>query len=110
MSQTIKKRSVEIAGHRTSLTLEEAFWRALKRFAAKDRVSVNKLIERIDRERQGNLSSAARVYVLERLEAAAGPAAEPAAGPAAEPETARAASRPATRPSATAVNRPLPDR
>ncbi len=106
MSQMIKKRSVEIAGHRTSLTLEEAFWRALKRFAAKDRISVNKLIERIDRERQGNLSSAARVYVLERLEAAAGPAPEPAA----EPETARAASRPATRPSATAVNRPLPDR
>jgi predicted DNA-binding ribbon-helix-helix protein len=98
VSQTIKKRSVEIAGHRTSLTLEEAFWRALKRLAAKDRVSINKLIERIDRERQGNLSSAVRVYLLERLEAAA------------EPETARAASRPATRPSATAVSRPLPDR
>ncbi len=73
MSQTIKKRSVEIAGHRTSLTLEAAFWRALKRLATRDRVSVNKLIERIDRDRQGNLSSAVRVYVLERLEAEAGP-------------------------------------
>ena len=71
MSQTIKKRSVEIAGHRTSLTLEAAFWHALKRLAAQDRISINKLIERIDRDRQGNLSSAVRVYVLERLEAEA---------------------------------------
>ncbi len=68
MSGTVKKRSVKIAGHRTSLSLEEAFWRALKRIAAQDGVSINRLIERIDRERAGNLSSAVRVYVLERLE------------------------------------------
>ncbi len=68
MSGTVKKRSVEIAGHRTSLSLEEAFWRALKRIAARDGVSINRLIERIDRERAGNLSSAVRIYVLERLE------------------------------------------
>jgi len=72
MSQAVEKRSVEIAGHRTSLSLEEAFWRALKRLAAKDGVSRNKLIEDIDRDRQGNLSSAVRVYVLERIEAEAG--------------------------------------
>ncbi len=71
MSGTIKKRSVEIAGHRTSLSLEEAFWRALKRIAAQDGVSINRLIARIDRERAGNLSSAVRVYVLERIEAEA---------------------------------------
>ncbi len=71
MSGTVKKRSVEIAGHRTSLSLEEAFWRALKRIAARDGVSINRLIERIDRERAGNLSSAVRIYVLERLEAEA---------------------------------------
>ncbi len=71
MSGTVKKRSVEIAGHRTSLSLEEAFWRALKRIAAQDGVSINRLIERIDRERAGNLSSAVRIYVLERLEAEA---------------------------------------
>ena len=69
MNQGIQKRSVEIAGHRTSLTLEAAFWRALKRLAAQDRMSINKLVERIDRNRQGNLSSAVRVYILERLEA-----------------------------------------
>ncbi len=68
MSGTVKKRSGEIAGHRTSLSLEEAFWRALKRIAARDGVSINSLIERIDRERAGNLSSAVRIYVLERLE------------------------------------------
>ncbi len=68
MSGTVKKRSVEIAGHRTSLSLEQAFWRALKRIAARDGVSINTLIERIDRERAGNLSSAVRIYVLERLE------------------------------------------
>jgi len=71
VNQAIKKRSVEIAGHRTSLTLEAAFWRALKRLAAQDRISINKLVERIDRNRQGNLSSAVRVYILERLEAEA---------------------------------------
>ncbi len=71
MSGTVKKRSVEIAGHRTSLSLEEAFWRALKRIAAQDGVSINSLIERIDRERAGNLSSAVRIYVLERIEAEA---------------------------------------
>ena len=71
VSGTVKKRSVEIAGHRTSLSLEQAFWRALKRIAARDGVSINKLIEQIDRERAGNLSSAVRVYVLERLEAEA---------------------------------------
>ncbi len=68
MSQPVKKRSVEIAGHRTSLSLEQAFWQALKRIAAQDGVSINRLIERIDRERAGNLSSAVRIYVLERIE------------------------------------------
>jgi len=72
VDQTVKKHSIVIAGHRTSLTLEEAFWRVLKRLAAHDGISINKLIERIDRERQGNLSSAVRVHVLERLEAEAG--------------------------------------
>ena len=71
MSGTVKKRAVEIAGHRTSLSLEEAFWRALKRIAAQDGVSINRLIERIDRDRAGNRSSAVRIYVLERIEAEA---------------------------------------
>lgn len=67
MSQAIRKRSVTIAGHKTSLSLEEAFWRELKVIAGADGTSVNALIEGIDRERGGNLSSAVRVFVLERV-------------------------------------------
>ena len=65
----ISKRSVLIAGHATSVSLEEAFWRALKGIARGRGLSVNALITEIDRNRPGgqpaNLSSAIRVYVLE---------------------------------------------
>lgn len=64
----IRKRSVVVAGHATSVSLEEAFWRALANIAAAEGVSVNALVTRIDRARGtdgGNLSSAIRVYVLE---------------------------------------------
>ena len=67
----IRKRSVVIAGHATSVSLEEAFWRALKKIAHGRRQSVNALISEIDRERpndlSSNLSSAIRVFVLENL-------------------------------------------
>ena len=65
----IKKRSVTLAGHRTSLSLEEAFWRALKEAARREGISIDALVERIDRDRRGNLSSAVRVYLLERARA-----------------------------------------
>ncbi len=65
----IRKRSVVLAGHRTSVSLEDAFWRALKRIARADGQSLNALIAAVDREREGNLSSALRVHVLGRLEA-----------------------------------------
>ena len=61
-----RKRSVTIAGHRTSLSLEEPFWQALKDQARAEGLSAAALIERIDRERTTNLSSALRVYLLER--------------------------------------------
>jgi predicted DNA-binding ribbon-helix-helix protein len=64
----VRKRSVTIAGHRTSFSLEEAFWRALKDQARAEGLSLAALIEKIDRDRQGNLSSAVRVYLLERLQ------------------------------------------
>lgn len=69
MGQTVRKRSVTVAGHRTSFSIEEAFWRRLKAFATADGISLNALIERIDEGRDGNLSSAVRVYVLERVAA-----------------------------------------
>lgn len=60
----VRKRSVMIAGHPTSVTLEEPFWEALKELALVEGVSVNALIERVDASRTGNLSSALRVFVL----------------------------------------------
>ncbi|MEM7170714.1 MAG: ribbon-helix-helix domain-containing protein [Pseudomonadota bacterium] len=64
MDQTIKKHSVTIAGHKTSLSLEAAFWQALREEAKRRRQSLNGLIEEIDRNREGNLSSAVRVFLL----------------------------------------------
>ena len=61
-----RKRSVTIAGHRTSLSLEEPFWQALKDQARAEGLSTAALIERIDRDRTTNLSSAVRVYLLAR--------------------------------------------
>ncbi len=67
MPATLRKRSVVVAGHRTSVSLETAFWAALKELAAQRGVSVNRLIADIDRTRTGNLSSAIRVFVLEGI-------------------------------------------
>ena len=65
----VVKRSLAIAGHRTSVSLEEAFWRRLRRIAAARGLSVNALAAAIDASRgEANLSSAIRVYVLERGE------------------------------------------
>lgn len=59
------KRSLVIAGHRTSVSLEAAFWEALRQLAAARGLSVQALVGRIDAERGGqNLSSAIRVFVL----------------------------------------------
>lgn len=60
----IKKRSVVLAGHRTSVSLENAFWEALRDMAVEAGISVNALVSRIDAERSGNLSSAIRTHVL----------------------------------------------
>ncbi len=60
----LRKRSVVIAGHRTSVSLENAFWRELRAIADARGVSVSRLITEIDRARDGNLSSAIRVYIL----------------------------------------------
>jgi predicted DNA-binding ribbon-helix-helix protein len=62
----IVKRSVRIAGHATSISLEPAFWNALREIAARREVSVTALLSAIDAERGGNLSSAIRLFVLER--------------------------------------------
>lgn len=64
----VVKRSMTIAGHSTSLSLEEAFWTRLKELACQREISVQKLVGAIDAERQeANLSSAVRVYILEQI-------------------------------------------
>lgn len=63
----MRKRSVVIAGHRTSVSIEPPFWDALKDIAGLRGVSLNRLITEIDETREANLSSAIRVYVLARL-------------------------------------------
>ena len=60
------KRSLTISGHRTSVSLEDAFWRQVEILAAKRAQSMSALIAQIDAARgQANLSSAIRVFVLE---------------------------------------------
>jgi predicted DNA-binding ribbon-helix-helix protein len=62
------KRSFTIGGHRTSISLENAFWDALKAAAAEEGVPVSRLIARIDADRAGcGLSSAIRVWLLARF-------------------------------------------
>ncbi len=62
-----KKRSLTIAGHRTSITLEDAFWRELKGAAAEREVSVTALVSAIDASRApASLSAAIRVFLLTR--------------------------------------------
>jgi len=71
MSGAIRKRSVQIGGHATSVSLEEAFWAALSELAASRGLSVNRLVAEIDRTRTpdaANLSSAIRVYILTELQ------------------------------------------
>jgi len=65
----IRKRSVMIAGHATSVSLEPEFWAALKSLAADRQVSLARLITEIDAGRTGGLSSALRVFVLRSLQA-----------------------------------------
>ena len=61
------KRSIRIAQHNTSISLEPEFWSALKEIADQDRVTLAQLVAKVDASRDGNLSSALRLFVLRRL-------------------------------------------
>ena len=66
MKSLILKRSIMIAGKKTSVSLEDEFWQALKQIAAGFDMPMAKLVHRIDTRREyGNLSSALRLFVLE---------------------------------------------
>ena len=65
MKSLVIKRSIVVAGHKTSVSLEDAFWKALKEIAGGRDVTLSDLVATIDAARQQrNLSSAIRLFVL----------------------------------------------
>jgi predicted DNA-binding ribbon-helix-helix protein len=65
MKSLVVKRSVVVAGHKTSVSLEDAFWKSVKEIAGYRHVTLSALLLAIDSERRhGNLSSAIRLFVL----------------------------------------------
>ena len=68
MKSSILKRSIIIDGHKTSVSLEDAFWSDLRDIAYNQQTTLSKLVTQIDGTRQqGNLSSAIRLFVLEHI-------------------------------------------
>jgi predicted DNA-binding ribbon-helix-helix protein len=66
MKSPVVKRSIVIAGHKTSVSLEDAFWKGLKEIAGTRDITLSELVALIDSERRhGNLSSAIRLFVLD---------------------------------------------
>lgn len=68
MEDAVRKRSVTIAGHRTSFSLEDAFWEELVGIAQRRAMTLAELVVEIDTDREGNLSSALRLFVLRDLQ------------------------------------------
>jgi predicted DNA-binding ribbon-helix-helix protein len=70
MKSPVVKRSVVIAGHKTSVSLEDAFWKGLKKIAMDRDLTLSEMVAAIDSGRtQGNLSSALRLFVLDQYRA-----------------------------------------
>lgn len=66
MKSPVVKRSIVIAGHKTSVSLEDAFWKGLKEIADARNMTLSDLVASIDSQRRhGNLSSAIRLFVLD---------------------------------------------
>jgi predicted DNA-binding ribbon-helix-helix protein len=65
MESSVVKHSIIVAGHKTSVSLEDDFWKALKEIACESGLTLSALVGQIDGAREhGNLSSAIRLYVL----------------------------------------------
>jgi predicted DNA-binding ribbon-helix-helix protein len=70
MKSPVVKRSIVIAGHKTSVSLEDAFWKGLKEIATSRDMTLSDLVAAIDTDRRhGNLSSAIRLFVLDHYRA-----------------------------------------
>ena len=66
MKSLVVKRSIVAAGHKTSVSLEDAFWDGLKEIARRRNITLSELVSTIDSERRhGNLSSSIRLFVLD---------------------------------------------
>ena len=73
MKSPVVKRSIVIAGHKTSVSLEDAFWKGLKDIATDRELTLSDLVASIDTDRHhGNLSSAIRLFVLDHYRAQIG--------------------------------------
>jgi predicted DNA-binding ribbon-helix-helix protein len=78
MKSLVTKRSIVIGGHKTSVSLEEAFWKGMKEIAADRRLTLSNMVSAIDSERaNGNLSSAIRLFVLDHYRRRTGAATAP---------------------------------
>jgi predicted DNA-binding ribbon-helix-helix protein len=85
MKSPVVKRSIVIAGHKTSVSLEDAFWSGLKDIAATRNMTLSDLVGSIDGDRrQGNLSSAIRLFVLDHYRSQLGDRGKQASEPARE--------------------------
>jgi predicted DNA-binding ribbon-helix-helix protein len=68
MKSQVIKRSVAVNGHKTSISLEDAFWSTLKEIAQAQGATVSQTVTEIDKSRRGgSLSSAIRLFVLDRV-------------------------------------------
>jgi len=78
MKSPVVKRSIVIAGHKTSVSLEDAFWKGLKEIADERDMTLSELVASIDTDRRhGNLSSAIRLFVLDHYRSQSVPVREP---------------------------------
>ena len=67
MKSSVVKRSIAIDGHKTSISLEDAFWTDLKNIVHTQQTTLSELVTKIDQAREGNLSSAIRLFVLDHF-------------------------------------------
>jgi predicted DNA-binding ribbon-helix-helix protein len=90
MKSPVVKRSIVVAGHKTSVSLEEAFWNGMKEIASIKHLTLSELVGEIDGGRQqGNLSSAIRLFVLDYFRSRALPTIQNASSTASHLEETR---------------------
>ncbi len=63
-NSSLKKYSVRIKGHDTSISLEPVFWQRIKEYSKENGISINELVSLLDENRQGNLSSTMRLFAI----------------------------------------------